>query len=150
MVFIIMYVFVEALQTESAWCLLSAALVYSTVSWLLPGWSSTFLCIPVHPRASPCTVRCPSPAGAPRCWGPRDNFGIVISGGNSSCYLSETSVEGVTSGFLLPGDGGFSGVQGWPHVSPPNGMTGRWQLVNPPEKILLDSKLHLCCTQRED
>lgn len=48
MVFIIMYMFVEALQAESAWCSLSAALVYSTESWFLPGWSSTFHYIPMQ------------------------------------------------------------------------------------------------------
>lgn len=113
------------------------ASLYSTESWFLPGWSSTFLCIP---------VQCPNPAGVPRCCGSRDNFGIVISGRNSSCCLSKTSVEGVTSGFLLAGGRGFSTVQGWPHGSPPNGMTGWWWLVNPSEKILVDSKLHLCCS----
>lgn len=136
-VFIIVCVFVEALQTESSWCSLSAPLPLLRRELVLPGWSSTFLCIP---------MRCPNPAGVPRCCGPRDNFGIVISGRNSSCCLSKTSVEGVISGFLLAEDRGFSTVQDWPHVSSPNGMTGWWWLVNPPEKILLDSKLHLCCS----
>lgn len=119
--------------------LLSTALVYSTESCFFQAGAASSC-------AFPCSVQCSSPAGAPRFCGPRDNFGIVTSGGNSFSSLSKTSVGGVTSVFLLPGDRGFSSVQGWPHVSPPNRMTGWWWLANPPEKILLDSKLHLCCS----
>lgn len=127
-------------------CRLNLPGAHSLLPWFTPQRAHFFQAGAAPPYAPPCSVQCPSPAGAPRCCGSRENFGIVISGGNSSCYLSKTSVEGVASDIFLPGDRGFSGAQGWPHVSPPNGMTRWWWLVNPPEKILLDSKFHLCCS----
>lgn len=48
-VFIIMCVFVDALQTEPDQCLLSAPMVYSLESLLLPGRSTIFLCITIQP-----------------------------------------------------------------------------------------------------
>lgn len=117
MVFIVLYMFIEALQAESAWWSLS-------LPWFTPQRADVSQAGAAPSCASPCSVQCPSPAGAPGCCGPRDNSGIVIAGRNSSCFQSKTSVGGVTSGFLLRGDRAFSSVQGWPHVSPPNGMTG--------------------------
>lgn len=72
-------------------CRLNLPGACSLLSWFTPQRADFFQAGAAPSCASPCGMQCPRPAGAPRCCGPRDNFGIVISGGNSS--LSKTSVE---------------------------------------------------------
>lgn len=87
-------------------------------------------------------MRCPDAAWSTQMLWTKDNFDTVMSGRKSSCHLSETHVEGVTSGFLLPGMG-VSAVFIASLIFPQ--QMRWWWLVNPPEKILLNSKLSLCC-----
>lgn len=135
-VFIIVSVFVDALQTEPDRCLLSAPMVYSTESWFLPGRSSIFLCVTIQCAVPQCCLDCPGAVDQE----------IILA--------QECQVE------TLPPICQKHTLRVWPLVFSSLGTgvsavfrvglmfphrTGWWWLVNPPEKILLNSKLHLCC-----
>lgn len=131
-VFMTMYVFVDALQAEPDQCSLSAPMVHSTECWFLPGRSSIFQCVTIQYVVPQCCREHPDAVGQE----------IILVQQCQVGTQSKTRVEGVTSGFLLPRDRGsavFRVGLTFPH------RAGWWWLANPPEKILLNSKLRLCC-----
>lgn len=137
LVFMVVYVFVEALQTERAWAALPCP-VCSTESWFLPAAAP--------PQASLCSVQVPQACRSTQVlWTKRQFWQSYI---RQKLFLLSVKNECWECGlWFSPAWGqGFQQCSGLASCFPPNGMAGWWWSVNPPEKILLDSKLHLCCS----
>lgn len=100
---------------------------------LISPWQRQYL--PMH-HHSACSA--PVLPGAPKGCGPRDCFVAAMSGGNCQNHVSRVwplgfSSLGTGASALLRVGLRLPRWEGW-----------LW-LANPPETILLDSKLHLCC-----
>lgn len=135
-VFIIVCVFVDVLQTEPARCSLSTPMVYSTESWFLPGRSSILLCITIqHAVPRCCLERSDAVAQA-----------IILVQQCQAETLPAICQKHVSRVWPLVFSSLGTGVSAVLRVALtlPHRM-GWWWLVNPPEKMLLNSKLRLGC-----